>query len=132
VAERRKARYRIAASRRISDGVPRSASEYAVDLARHDEIVLVQSFDLLGAQGADRVTPAEADVRVMAFGLGKLTDFLNKGERFPEIAESKGPLDAMGIVTSSQLGAYTWKSWASSRVSGGMPPRQGVHVFSAH
>jgi pterin-4a-carbinolamine dehydratase len=37
VAERRNTRYRIAASRRISDGVPRrrSASEYAVDLGCH-------------------------------------------------------------------------------------------------
>src|ERR1700692_4997627 len=34
----------------------------------------------------------------MAFGLGKLTDFLNKGERFPEMAESKGPPDTMGVV----------------------------------
>jgi tripartite-type tricarboxylate transporter receptor subunit TctC len=32
---------------------------------------------------------------------------------------------------SSQLGACACKRWASSRVSGGMPPRQGVHVFSA-
>src|SRR5882672_8255904 len=32
---------------------------------------------------------------------------------------------------SSQSGACAWKRWASSRVSGGTPPRQGVHVFSA-
>ena len=79
--------------------------EHPIDLARHDKIVLVQSFDLLGAQGDDRVTPAEADVRVMAFGLGKLTDFLNKGERSPEITKSKGPLDAMGIVSQLPLGS---------------------------
>ena len=79
--------------------------EHPIELARHDKIVLVQSLDLLGAQGADRVTPAEADVRVMAFGLGKLTEFLNKGERFPEIAESKGPLDAMSIVTQLPIGS---------------------------
>jgi hypothetical protein len=59
----------------------------------------MQSFDLLGAQRDGRVTPAEADVGVMAFGLGELTDFLNKGERFPEIAESKRALDAVGIVS---------------------------------
>ena len=46
---------------------PARTIEHSVDLARHDEIVLVQSFDLLGAQGDDRATPAEADVRVMAF-----------------------------------------------------------------
>ena len=32
----------------------------------------------------------------MAFCLGKLTDILNKAERFPEIVESSGPLDAVG------------------------------------
>jgi hypothetical protein len=75
---------------------PIRATEHAVDLARHDEIVLVQSLDLLGAQGDGRVTPAEADVGVMAFGLGKLTDFPKNAERFPEIVESNGPLDAVG------------------------------------
>ena len=34
------------------------------------------------------------------------------------------------LSPSSQLGACAWKRWASSCVSGGMPPRQGVHVFS--
>ena len=55
----------------------------------------MQSFDLLGAQRQPH-SPAEVDVRVMAFCLGKLTDILNKAERFPEIAESNGPLDAVG------------------------------------
>src|ERR1700681_1075935 len=84
---------------------PTRAIEHSVDLARHDEIVLVQSLDLLGAQGDGRVTPAEADVGVMAFGLGELTDFLNKGERFPEIAESKRALDAVGIVSQLPIGS---------------------------
>jgi hypothetical protein len=39
--------------------------EHAVDLARHDEVVLVQSLDLLGAERDRRVAPAE----VMTFGL---------------------------------------------------------------
>ena len=42
------------------------------------------------------MTTAEADVRVMAFCLGKLANFLNKVERFPEIVESNGPPDAVG------------------------------------
>jgi hypothetical protein len=46
-----------------------------------DEVDLMLSFDLLGAQRDSRITPAEADVRVMAFCLGKLTDFLNEVER---------------------------------------------------
>ena len=45
----------------------------------------------------------------MAFGLGELTDFVNKGERFPEIAESKRALDAMGIVTQFPIGSLYLK-----------------------
>jgi hypothetical protein len=33
---------------------------------------------------------------MMAFCLGKLTNFLNKVERFPEIVESSGALVAVG------------------------------------
>ena len=39
---------------------------------------------------------AEADVRVMAFCLGKLSNFLNKVERFLETVESNGPPNAVG------------------------------------
>ena len=68
----------------------------------------------------------------MAFGLSKLTDFLNKGERFSEIAESKGPLDAVGIVTQLPIGSLRLKALGFiTRVRGGTPPRQGVQVFSA-
>jgi hypothetical protein len=44
------------------------------------------------------VTPAETDIGVMAFALGKLADLLHEGKRFPEIAESKCALDAAGII----------------------------------
>src|SRR6476660_10255027 len=54
---------------------PIRAIEQPINLARHDEVVLMQSFDLLGAQRDSSITPAEADVRVMAFCLGKLTNF---------------------------------------------------------
>ena len=57
---------------------PAGATVHPIDLARHDEIILVQSFYLLGAQGNRRITPAE-DVGVMAFGFGELTDYLNEG-----------------------------------------------------
>jgi len=87
-----------------------SAIVHPIDLTRHDEIVLVQSFDLLGAQGNRHITPAEVDVGVMAFGFGKLTDYLNKSERFPEIAESKGSLDAVGIVSQLPIGSLRLKA----------------------
>ena len=54
---------------------PIRAIEQPINLARHDEVVLMQSFDLLGAQRDSSMAPAEADVRVMAFCLGKLTNF---------------------------------------------------------
>src|SRR5438128_11676160 len=51
----------------------------------------------IGRQSRAR-SPAEADVGVMAFGLGKLADALHEGERLPEIAESKRALDAVGVI----------------------------------
>ena len=47
------------------------------------------------------MTAAEADVRVMAFRLGKLADFLHKVERFLEIVESSGPPAAVGRPPSA-------------------------------
>ena len=82
----------------LAVGGLRRMIEHSIDLAGQDEIILVQSFDLLRAEGDCRVAPAEADVRVMTLGLGKLTDLLNKGECFAKIAKSKGALDAMGII----------------------------------
>jgi hypothetical protein len=43
-----------------------------INLGGHDEIVLVQTFDLLRLQRHLRVAPSEADVGVMPFGLGEL------------------------------------------------------------
>jgi hypothetical protein len=63
---------------------------------RHGEVFHKQSLDLLGAHRDSRVIPAEADVRVMAFRLSKLTNFPDKVERFPEIVDSNGPPDAVG------------------------------------
>jgi hypothetical protein len=34
----------------------------------------------------------------MAFALGELADLLHEGKRFPEIAESKRALDAVGFI----------------------------------
>src|SRR5437763_12183605 len=42
---------------------------------------------------------------MMAFGLGELTDFLNKGERFSEIPESKRALDAASIIKQLPIGS---------------------------
>ena len=60
------------------------AIEQPISLARHDEVVLMQSFDLLGPSRQSH-NPAEVDVRVIAFFLGKLTDILNEAERFRKL-----------------------------------------------
>jgi len=133
VAEPRKGRYRIAVSRRMSDGVPRhrSASEYAVDLGCHDEVVLMQSLDLLGLRRDRRIAPTEVDSRMMAFSFREFTNLLNKSKRLPEIAKSEAPLDAVSFLRQLPVWGLCVKELSSSRVSGGIPPRQGVHVFSA-
>ena len=41
-----------------------------VDLGRHDEVVFVQSLDLVGVEDDVAVAPSERDIRVMTFLLG--------------------------------------------------------------
>src|SRR5258708_27595684 len=94
-----------ARSRRSSGWSRTRPIGHAVDLARHDEIVFVQSLDLLGVQRDGRATPAETDIGVMAFGLGELADLLHEGKRFPEIAESKCALDAAGFIAQLPIGS---------------------------
>ena len=89
----------------------------------------MQSLDLLGLQRDRRIAPAEADIRMMAFGLCEFTNLPNEGKRLAEIAKPEAPLDAVSFLTSCQSGACA--SSACSRVSGGIPPRQGVQVLLA-
>ena len=69
-------------------------SEYAINLGGHDEVVLMQSLDLLGLQRDRRIAPTEADIRMMAFGFREFTNRLDKSKRLPEIAKPEAPLDA--------------------------------------
>jgi hypothetical protein len=74
------------------------AREYAINFGGHDEIVLMQSLDLLGLQRDRGIAPTEADIRMMAFSFRKLTNFLYEGKRFPEIAKPEAPLDAVSFL----------------------------------
>jgi hypothetical protein len=76
-------------------------SEYAVHLGGHDEVVLMQSLDLLGLQRDRRVAPIEADVRMMAFSFRQFTNLLNKGKRLPEIAKAEAPLDEVSFQSGA-------------------------------
>jgi hypothetical protein len=74
------------------------AREYAINFGGHDEIVLMQSLDLLGLQRDRGIAPTEADIRMMAFSFREFTNFLDKGKRLPEIAKSEAPLDALSLL----------------------------------
>jgi hypothetical protein len=61
----------------------------------------------------------------MAFSLGELADFLNKGQRFPETAESKHALDAVGIVRQLPIGGlclqalgFITREWRDAAATG--------------
>src|SRR5467141_1772522 len=73
------------------------SSEYAVNLGGHDEVVLMQSLNLLGLQRDRRIAPTEADIRMVAFGFREFTNLLNKGKRVAEIAKPEAPLDAVSF-----------------------------------
>src|SRR5262249_58097128 len=73
-------------------------SEYAVNLGGHDEVVLMQSLDLLGLQRDRRIAPTKADIRMMAFSFREFTNLLNKGKRLPEIAKPEAPLAAVSVL----------------------------------
>ncbi len=72
--------------------------EHPIDLARHDKIVLVQPLNLLGAQRDGRVTPTEANIRMVPFGFSQLADVANKIERCPKITEMESSFDAVAII----------------------------------
>ena len=75
-----------------------SLRKYAINFGGHDEIVLMQSLDLLGLQRDRGIAPTEADIWVMAFGFGEFTNLLDKGKRLPEIAKPEAPLDAASFL----------------------------------
>src|SRR5271165_1215222 len=103
----------------------RSASVYTVDLGRHNEVVLMQSLDLLGLQRDSRIAPPEADIRMMAFGFRELANLLNKGQRLPEIAKPEAPLDAVSFfhqvpvrrLRLKELGLFA-REWRDSPATG--------------
>jgi hypothetical protein len=85
------------------------ASEYAVDLGGHDEIVLMQTLDLLGLQRDRRIAPTEADTWMMAFSFREFTNLLNKGECLPEIAKPEAPLDAVSFLEQLPVWSLSMK-----------------------
>src|ERR1700730_4114141 len=69
-------------------------------------VAMMKSFScspliFFGLQRDCGIAPTEADIRMMAFSFRKLTNFLDKGKRFSEIAKPEAPLDA--VIFLSQL-----------------------------
>jgi len=58
----------------------------------------MQSMDLLGLQRDRHISPAEADIRMMAFGFREFTNLLNEGKRLPKIAKLEAPLDVVSFL----------------------------------
>ena len=58
----------------------------------------MQSLDLLGAQRDGRVTPTEADIGVVPFGVSQVADVANKVERFLKVTEAERSFDTVAII----------------------------------
>jgi hypothetical protein len=71
---------------------------HVIQLRGHDEVILVQPFDLLGLEGHRRVAPAEADIRVMPLSFCEFSHLPDKGERFGKILERIRPLDPPSLI----------------------------------
>src|SRR5215469_94329 len=76
----------------------------AIELRRHDKVVLVQTFDLFRPQRDGGEPPAETDVRVVTLGLGQCRGALDKGEGLAEVLEAVGPLDSRRVVDQHPVG----------------------------
>ena len=91
-------RWRDPHVRARAESSPALVRRQTVELRRHDEVVLVQTFDLLGLQRDRGIAPAEGDVGMMALGLGELARPLDEAERLAEVLEPVGALDLPAIV----------------------------------
>src|SRR5215207_5355867 len=69
-----------------------------VDFCSHDEVVLVQAFDLLRLQRDCHVTPAEADVGVMTLGFREVGNLLNQSVCLGEVLDPVRPLDPVCVI----------------------------------
>src|SRR5262245_110495 len=74
-----------------------------VELYRHDEIVLVQTLDLLGAQRDRGIAPPEANIRMMELRLSECTGAAHESEGIAKAPESVGAFDPHRLVPQHPL-----------------------------
>ena len=103
-----------------------------LNLGRHDEVTLREAVDLVGPELNADLAPSEINIRVMALLLGQFADPVGEFQRFAEILELVRAVEVMPVAsTTSQSGNCRASGRISSVVSGGIPPRQGMHCLSA-
>src|ERR671910_1631300 len=66
--------------------------------SRHDEVVLVQTTDLVCPPGDPYLAPLGQHRGVVALLLGLLTHFVGEGQRLGEVTELKRALQAFGAL----------------------------------
>lgn len=69
-----------------------------IGLGGHDEVVLMQAFDLMRPPGHRNLAPFCADDRMMALLLGEFPHFLGEGQRLGEILELEGAPQARDVI----------------------------------
>jgi hypothetical protein len=75
-----------------------------IQFGSHDEVVLVEPFDLLGLERHGRVPPPEANVGVVTLPFGQVACLLHKPERLGEVLEPEGSFDPAGFIEDRPLG----------------------------
>ena len=107
-----------------------------VNLGRHDEIILMQSINLLGLQRYRGLAPAKSNIRVVTFGLSELTDPFDESERLAKVAELKVPIDSVSVVEqfpAGRLGQESLRLCARERWHSALARRARLaHKFGRH
>ena len=93
----------LVTERQSSSGATGDVICYIVELRGHDEVVLVQPFDLLRLEGHRRIALAEADIRVMTLRLSHLSRLPHKGEGFSKVLECVGPFDPPRLILDGPI-----------------------------
>ena len=70
----------------------------AIDLRRQDEVVLVQTLDLVRLQRDGGIAPPEVDIGMVALRFGKCADLIDEAQRLPKIRKPKRPFDTAAVV----------------------------------
>ena len=76
-----------------------------VDFRGHDEVILVQAFDLLCLQRDCDVPPSETDVGVMTLSLSEFGDLLNS-VCLGEILDRVRTLNAMCVTAATKFSGW--------------------------